>query len=229
MGLPGGARALMAIDVTDPLHPREVAKTNYNIPWSPEGIFVIDNRAYVGGVNDTKMSVYDLLGLAPLAVVPTHTPAIAWLATHSNRDYKQCVGQNTHPSNVASPYMYAALWTRPGGLGIFDAGDPNGSAPEVARLVTPELAMTNRVVLHHLYAILPLEDHPGGVAVVDVSDVTSPRLHARSSFTSEKDTCYCACARNEYLYAFAAHGCSMHIFRVPQLALPRPLSHISAV
>jgi hypothetical protein len=228
-GLPGGARALMAVDVTDPLDPREVAKTDYGIPWSPEGIFVYDNRAYVGGVNEAKMSVYDLMGLATVSAVPNYTPFITWLASHSDPAYKQCVAQNTHPSNVAAPRMFAALWARPGGLGVFDVGDPNGSSPEVARLVSPGLAMTNRVVLHHLHAILPLEDHPGGVAVLDVSEVEHPLVVARSFFTAAKDTCYCACARGEHVYAFAAVGCAMHIFHVPALALRPPFCHVAAV
>lgn len=55
------------MDVTDPSHPTEVASTHEQMPFCPEGIFVHQDRAYVGGVNDTKLSVYGLAGL-PLSI-----------------------------------------------------------------------------------------------------------------------------------------------------------------
>lgn len=210
-GLPGGARALMAVDVTDHANPREVAKIQTHLPWSPEGIFVSDNRGYVGGVNDTKFSSYDLIGLGE------DPPVMTFLHTVSDPAYKQCVAQNSQPSNTGDPTMYAALWTRPGGIGIFDVSAADGTAPEVGRLVIPSLAMTNRIVLFRdrTRALLPLEDHPGGVAVVDVTDPKQPTLVAQSFFTGGRDTCYCACAHGEYIYAFAANAAAMHVFRLP--------------
>jgi hypothetical protein len=65
--VPGLRKTLLAVDVTDPSHPTEVASTHEQVPFCPEGIFVHQDRAYVGGVNDTKLSVYGLAGL-PLSI-----------------------------------------------------------------------------------------------------------------------------------------------------------------
>jgi hypothetical protein len=83
--------------------------------------------------------------------------------------------------------------------------------------------MTNRIVLFHDHrrALLPLEAHPGGVAVVDLTDLTTPSLIARTFFTKSSDTCYCACAHGDIIYAFAAVECSLHIFRSPYHTKPR--------
>eukprot|EP00041_Stephanoeca_diplocostata_P006407 m.83509 g.83509 ORF g.83509 m.83509 type:complete len:372 (+) comp16348_c0_seq2:177-1292(+) len=212
--LPGAARALIAVDVTDKGNPFEVAKTMDGVPWSPEGIFVHQGRAYVGGVNDKKLSSYDLSKLIDAK------PCMQRLQTVTNPAYKQCVAQNSDPRNDTEPYMYAALWSRPGGLGIFNVGASDGVVVEVGRLVDPALSMTNRVVLFRdrTMALLPLEAHPGGIALVDTSDTTRPQLVHSVEFTEKNDTCYCACTHGDYVYAFAAHGCAMHVF---QLA-PRP-------
>jgi hypothetical protein len=50
LGIPGRARALIAVDVTDPARPREVCKTHDGVPWTPEGIFITANRGYVSWV-----------------------------------------------------------------------------------------------------------------------------------------------------------------------------------
>lgn len=152
-------RMLLAVDVSDPRNPQEVTRVHQGIPWSPEGIFVRDDRAYVGGVNGTKLSVYSLGGLPE---------RIEYLASLEDRAYHQCVGQNTSGGNAADPTLYAALWVDPGGLGVFDISSADGTVVELSRLVIPELAKANRVVLVHdrRRALLPLESHPGGVGLV---------------------------------------------------------------
>ena len=84
------------------------------------------------------------------------------------------------------------------------------------RLVQPALAKANRVVVLEggARALMPLEVHPGGLALVDVSDARAPRLLAHRHFTGPRDTCYCACAKGRVVYAFAAKASELSAFEI---------------
>ena len=207
-GVPGGASCLVVLDVTDASRPLELLKVREGAPRIPEGIFVHGTHAYIGGCADTRLSVYALGGLPSRVeyVRSLHDPA-----------YKQLVCQDTRRgvrhADGEFALLYAALWAKPGGLGVFEVHS-SGEITETSRLVCDDLTWANRVVmLGARCALLPLESHPGGFAVVSHEADGRCQLLARRVFTSADDTCYCACANGGYVYAFAVRSSTMHVFR----------------
>ena len=221
-GVPGLGNLLCAVDVTDRTAPFEACRVREGVPRTPEGVFIHGDCAYLGGVTSSTLAVFDLSQLG--APASEGGSRITFLRAMSDPVFKQCVGQNTTSAALAccgglapgEGLLLAALWASPaGGLGVFRLRD-GGVVDEMSRLVLPELAMANRVVLLDGGArvLLPLETSPGGVALVDVADARRPRLLARHMFTDVGDTCYCACAKGNIIYAFAAKANRVEMFEI---------------
>ena len=183
-GLPGLANTLCAVDVSDPASPVETCRVRAGVPRTPEGIFVSGDTAYVGGCSSNRLAAFDLRNLAE--------GEMSCVGALADPTFKQCIGQNT---SVASPprcrgvpdgaaVLLAALWATPaGGLGIF-ALPANGQPPtELSRLVLPQLALANRVIVLEggTRVLLPLEAHPGGIALVDVAVCSSAAVLAAAT------------------------------------------------
>ena len=58
---------------------------------------------------------------------------------------------------TGATFMYQALWTKPGGLAIFDMVDP-ASPLEIGRIVSANASYANRVQLHDKYPFAFLPD-----------------------------------------------------------------------
>ena len=229
MSTAGGRRraikgALLAVDVSDPKHPRQVAQVadataGAAIPTTPEGVFVHADFAYVGGCEDQRLVAVDLGGLpASLRV------AAEW------RDpaYVQLVSTQRHQlSGPARATMFLSLWGTPGGLAAFAVAPARTAAAhirapnvtEVGRLVTADLSAANRVVLQpsRQLAWLPLQQRPQGrFAAVDVSEPAALRL-AMAPVAMPGDSAFSFCLAvdaDDHVYAFSAPSATMHVYRV---------------
>ena len=212
------ADALMAVDVTDPKAMREVARLN-GLPSVPEGIFVHGSFGYVGGCKGAELAVVDLSGLS------AKEPKLALNATLHDPDFVQLVSTQ-RGYNDASSTLYFALWGKRGGLLTARAAEGGGKPQLLAKLTSPELAKANRAAIHEArqLVVLPLEQTPARLALVDVSNASSPRLAAPvttlpatlNGTAAVKATTYCAAfdVSGGYMYAFAAQTNAMYVYAV---------------
>jgi hypothetical protein len=109
--------------------------------------------------------------------------------------------------------LFAALWEEQGGLGTFDVSD--GANIEVLDTLTRrELEKSNRVKIFDNYAILPLEQDPGGIAFVDVSNVEDLHFIGLAQDVLDLTSPYTAEVKGNYLYAFSADENAMSVFEI---------------
>jgi hypothetical protein len=122
--------------------------------------------------------------------------------------YRQMVSEMSreHPD-----LLYAALWGDPGGLGVFDVSVPQ-RIRELGVIVRPELALANRVKLLDGLAFLPLEQDPGGFAVIDTTESTTPELLALVRGIPSVSVPYTLAVHAGYLYIFGTREASMAVF-----------------
>ena len=197
---------LAVVNVTEPAAPRLVA--DFQTPVTcMEGVLVFREFAFVGGYCDSySLVVISLEDIAAPRIVR---------ALH-NSSYVNMVGA-LGVSDTGAPLMYQALWTKPGGLAIFDLGSP--SAPvEIGRVVGDNTSFANRVQLNTLgYAFLPLEAGlaASGIAAIDIRDPRRPFLAQAIPLPGVK--VYCLATFGMFVYAFGIEGngdTSMYQFRI---------------
>ncbi|MEZ4469133.1 MAG: hypothetical protein R3F43_33030, partial [bacterium] len=193
---------LIAVDVTDPAHPRQVGAVDTGVELV-EGVGLSGDHALVGGFGrDGRLRTIDLRDPTHLRVVGGRE-APAWRQLVAARD-------------PARPdLLFAALWDDPGGLGVFDLSEPARPAVH-GLLLHPDLARANRVALARDRAWLPLERSPGGVAGVDVRDPAHPRLAHLLVGIPGIDTPYTLAASGDFLYVFSSRAPKMVVLEVPR-------------
>ncbi|MDJ0865281.1 MAG: hypothetical protein QNK03_04165 [Myxococcota bacterium] len=194
------SRELLAVNVDDPTKPVQVGAVDTGVQLV-EGISVHRDHAFVGGFG--RSDVYKAVDVSD----PT---AMRVVASLSDRRYRQMVSATSprHPD-----LLYAALWDDPGGLGIFDVRDPPRFR-ELGAIVRGELAASNRVKLWDHLAFLPLEQEPGGFAVVDVGDPRDPRLVSIVRGVRDVTVPYTLAVSGDHLYLFGSREASMAVFRL---------------
>jgi hypothetical protein len=194
------SRELIAVDVSDPAQPRQAGQIDAEVQLI-EGIYVHRDHAFVGGFGWS-----DVLRAIDVSS-PTHMRIV-----HSLKDesYRQMVSEM---SPEYPDLLFAALWNKEGGLGIFDVSDPPRFRL-VGQLVMPELARANRVKLQGDLAFLPLEVDPGGFAVVDVGDPASPTLVHLTTDVPGISTPYTLEVSGDHLYVFGSREPKLAVFRL---------------
>ena len=192
------ADALMAVDISDPTRAKEVGKLE-RLPSQPEGIFVHDAHAYVGGCRGSALAVVDLSSLPTLRLScrvrdPAFVQMVRTRSSHlgfslratcheraTSKPSAHCVPQVSTQRGYddRASTLYFALWGEVGGLLVASAG-ADGTPHILSRLASAELAKANRVVIHEAtgLAVLPLEQKPAKLAFVDVRNASAPRLAA---------------------------------------------------
>lgn len=197
---------IIAVDVTEPAEPKQVGQIDTEVQLL-EGIYVHRDHAFVGGFGWSEM----------FRAVDVSNPADMRIArTLEDEAYRQMVSEMSpeHPE-----LLFAALWDDEGGLGIFDVSDPPHFRL-VGRLVMPELAGSNRVKLQGDRAFLPLEVEPGGFAIVDVADPSSPELLYLATNIPGIAMPYTLEVNRNYLYIFSSREPKMAVFRLDRGAAP---------
>jgi hypothetical protein len=191
---------IIAVDVTEPAAPEQIGQIDTGVQLL-EGIYVHRDHAFVGGFGWSEMF---------RAVDVSNPREMRIVRTLEDEAYRQMVSEMSpeHPE-----LLFAALWDDEGGLGIFDVSDPPHFRP-VGRLVMPELGGSNRVKLQGDRAFLPLEVEPGGFAIIDVGDPTSPRLLHLETDIPGITTPYTLEVNRDYLYIFSSREPKMAVFRL---------------
>jgi hypothetical protein len=202
---------LVAVDVTDPEHPVQVSALDADVQFI-EGIYVYREHAFVGGFgwSDVYRAV-DVSNPREMRVVRSLSdPAYRQMVSDMNPD---------HPDR-----LYAALWDDLGGLAVFAVADP-ARFRQLGALVRSDLARSNRVKLLDDLAFLPLEQEPGGFAVVDVADSGSPGLVSLVRDIRGISKPYTLAVNRDHLYVFGSEQAAMAVFRLergePALAFAR--------
>jgi hypothetical protein len=191
---------IIAVDVTEPAAPQQVGQIDTEVQLL-EGIYVHRDHAFVGGFGwSERFCAVDVSNPREMRIV----------RTLEDEAFRQMVSEMSpeHPE-----LLFAALWDDEGGLGVFDVSDPPHFRP-VGRLVMPELGGSNRVKLQGDRAFLPLETEPGGFAIVDVGDPTSPRLVHLETDIPGITTPYTLEVNRDYLYIFSSQEPKMAVFRL---------------
>jgi hypothetical protein len=202
---------LIAVDVTDPKRPVQVGALQTGVQFI-EGIYVHREHAFVGGFGYSE--IY-------LAIDVSNPRKMSVVRSLSDATYRQMVSEMNpdHPD-----LLYVALWNDFGGLAVFDVADPADFRP-LGSLVRSDLARSNRVKLHGNLAFLPLEQEPGGFAVVDVTDPTSPGIVSLVRGIRGISTPYTLAVNRDHLYVFGSEEAAMAVFRLergePELAFAR--------
>ncbi|MFT4976564.1 MAG: hypothetical protein ACI8S6_002469 [Myxococcota bacterium] len=190
---------LIAVDVTDPTQPTQVGAVQTGVRFI-EGIYIHRDHAFVGGFGSDRLAVVEVSRPTELRLVETL----------EDSRYRQMVSEMSpaHPE-----LLFTALWGDEGGLAIFDVHTPAQATP-IGVLALPELRRSNRVKLSGTDALLPLEDHPGGFAVVDVSDPTRPSLSLLEVGIDGISAPYTLEVCGDYLYLFGSTAPRMAVFRL---------------
>ena len=192
---------LLAVDVTDPDHPRQVGAVDTGIELI-EGVGLHGHHVLTAGFgSDGRLRVVDVADPAALRVVGG-LDAPAWRQLIAARDA-------AHPD-----LLFTAGWDDPGGLVVFDVRDP--ARPRVhGQLLLPALAQANRVALADGQAWLPLERSPGGLAGVDIRDPARPRLLSLALGLPGVDKPYTLAAHGDFLYLFGSRAPKMVVLKRP--------------
>ena len=193
---------LVAVDITDPRNPFFVSKISTGIPGT-EGITIMENYAFLGGIGSTKFSVINLSDLSNMAIVKTL----------DEPHYCQMVSEIGDDG-----VLYVALWGGPygdkGGLAAFDISDPS-DIYELSHVFNEEMYKANRVKIQGDFVFMPLElEDGGGVAVVDR---TNPKdlLHVKTFFgIPGVIKSYCLAVKQGYLYLFGSETNSMVVMEI---------------
>ena len=186
---------LAVVNVTNPQQPELVADLETSMECM-EGVLVYGAYAYVGGYcNSHSLVVISLANITAPRIV----------RTISDSSYVNMVGALRKSRGTGATFMYQALWTKPGGLAIFDMVDP-ASPLEIGRIISANSSYANRVQLHDKFplAFLPLEGGfaASGAAVIDVSDLQRPTIAQIVRMPGMK------------VYCLATHGTFVYIFGI---------------
>uniref|UniRef100_A0A7S2TM36 Methanethiol oxidase n=1 Tax=Lotharella oceanica TaxID=641309 RepID=A0A7S2TM36_9EUKA len=153
----------------------------------PEGVMIVGDYAYIGGINSSTLAVVALDDPSPM-----HMHVVA----HRDHYGAQLVATSwaKEPFGSGPPdLLYMADWREVGGLAIVNTSDP--TMPVLLSSVrSQQAAKANRVKMFQLrlgpwlphqgdpevmnLALLPLEQPIGALAVVDVTNATEARLVA---------------------------------------------------
>ena len=125
-------------------------------------------------------------------------------------------------ANAPPAYLFSASYAAPGGVVVWDgARMANGSLAEVGRLISHNTSRANRMHLREDLglALLPLEksddgSERGGVALVDISTPTSPRLVLNQSIPNATSRAYTLASRGDYVYVFGAQAQEMYVYHL---------------
>lgn len=192
---------LLAIDVTDPSDPVQVGAVDTGVEFI-EGIFIKDHHAFVGGFGGSE--VYKAVDVSD----PTSMFVAAMLPDVAYRQMVSEMAPNAFPD-----VLFAALWNDEGGLGTFDVSNP-ATFFELDQLVRPELTQSNRVKINGHYAFLPLEQEPGGVAVIDVNNTSNLALAGLARNIRNMETPYTLQPKGNYVYVFGTSTQSMAVLKI---------------
>jgi hypothetical protein len=164
---------LVAIDVSDPLHPLEVGRTEPS-PWLVQGVAVADGYAYAVGSESAHFAGDG--GMRIVAISDPTTPReVGVLAT----DWPHAPAW---PEGVVAKdgYVYVALANA--GLRVVDASDPR-QPREVAQYqpggAVWSVATAGDVLAAAVCGSAP--DEPRGLFLLDIADAGQPRELARLS------------------------------------------------
>jgi hypothetical protein len=199
---------LAIVNVTAPDAPVLVADLETAVPCM-EGVLVYRGYAFVGGYCDSH-------SLVVISLEDVTAPRI--VRTLHNESYVNMVGALGTSPTTGTALMYQALWTRPGGLAIFDMEDP-ASPLEISRVVGDNTSMANRVQINRMgYAFLPLEGglNASGVAAIDIREPRRPALV--QTVTLPASRVYCLATGGRFVYVFAigdpSHDTNMYTFSI---------------
>ena len=199
---------LAIVNVTTPDAPVLVADLETAVPCM-EGVLVYRGFAFVGGYCDSH-------SLVVISLEDVAAPRI--VRTLHNESYVNMVGALGTSPTTGTTLMYQALWTRPGGLAIFDMEDP-ASPVEISRVVRDNTSMANRVQINQMgYAFLPLDGglNASGVAAIDIRQPRRPALV--QAVTLPATRVYCLATRGRFVYVFAigypSHDTTMYTFSI---------------
>ena len=242
---------LVAVELVADGHMVEVdSLTDHEgVPKGTEGVLVQGDYAYLGGALDTALVQVSLSGLDDAAATAQLRISGRWRSPV----YVQMVGASlTHAPNT----LAFALWGWLGGIATFRAthggggstavggpaeeedagaaGRTSTGAPQLVeqgRFTKLRLARANRVHMAGVHAWLPLEQEPGAIAAINLSDVTRPtvalepvplRLAPAAADGDEdgaaqrrpKTTCYCMAVHEDLAFAFAAPSAALLVYRI---------------
>ena len=227
----GTGNYITAVDVTNPRAPVEVATLETPVKCT-EGVLVVGAFAFVGGYCSNSFASVALDGLAAtppsMAVVSTVTKPYYdnMVSAVFNASYESLRGEYN-----PSPVFFAGLYTSPGGVAVFSAGDDaatHGTINERAALVLPKTARTNRVHVHeksHI-ALLALEKGGasptanatarGGLALVDVRNASAPALLQALPIPDAVSRCYCGAIHpgGRHAYVFGATSQALYVYNI---------------
>jgi len=196
---------LVAVDVSDPDAPRQVGELDTGVELV-EAITLVGDHGFVGGFGRS-----DVLRVIDLAD-PTNMGIVAEIRDPTFRQMVSAL----HPTE---PHvLLAGLWGEPGGLASFDVSDPTRPLL-LDSLVLPELSGANRVKVAGGHAFVPLEQDPGGVAVIGIANPRELELVGVWRPLPE-DRVYTAQPGAGYVYLFGAWTSSLATLRVVEETCP---------
>ena len=217
---------VVAVDVTDPRTPVQVAAVHTNCRCA-EGVSIVGDMAFVGGFCNNNVALVDL----------SHLPQRLTLRkTATGPAYRLMVSAVFVPSTgKRKPLLLSAASSDPGGLFVFDYEKmAAGQIADVGRLVSAQTAFANRVHVRPdlQLAFLPLENSrpppnhskpvpPGGIAVVDMQSPSRPELRWVGKIPNATSRTYCLATKGEYLYAFGSPA-QMFVYRMRTTPTPAP-------
>jgi hypothetical protein len=210
-----------------------------------EGVFVVDDVAFIGSYCSGDVAVVGL-GSLPASLTLLNATSSASYENMVSAMYGSSYGQTGGPGarggrgdgarGAAAPdsrtaasrerrLLFAASYAAPGGLVIFDADAMarGGAMAEVGRHISHNASRANRAHLREdlALAFLPLEKaddgaEQGGLALLDVSDATSPRLLLNQTIPNASSRAYCLSTKSDatghYVYVFGAQAQAMYVY-----------------
>ena len=207
--------SVVAVDVTDPTNPREVAAIPTQAACT-EGVIVLPgaDAALIGSYCSTTVQMVSLSELGNGKLRATGTRTEAYYENMVSGVYNQSYAfPPTAPAEAsagagagAADLLFSATYTDPGGIVIFNASstaDGEVVPTEISRYISNSTARANRVHLHPSgIAFLALEkshggDARGGLAAINVTDPRAPTLIEALKTPSNDSRTYCLASATE--------------------------------
>ena len=175
----------------------------------PEGVTIVADYAYIGGINSTSLAVVSIANPQNMSVVHV---------------MKSVSGLHRYGSQLVAapgptvPIVLAAVWGVPGGLVALNTSDP--SAPsQILEVASVLFAFANRAKLYKDISLIPLEQaHVAAIGFVNVSDpaalATLGTYHFDVSLVHNTKS-YCLEGTNDgVVISFVAETSEMYIFQL---------------
>ncbi|CAM3664362.1 LVIVD repeat-containing protein [Parendozoicomonas haliclonae] len=208
------ASQLVAVDVTDPKHPKQIASIDLGFSFifgeGLEGVHVEGDHAYCGAFHGNRFVVVDLSGLV-------QGKGMKIVKTLQDDAYDQMVSLKD-PRDKYSHILYSAAWGSPGGVVAFDVSNPS-EPKEVGKLIDKTLSKSNRIKMSGNTIFSPMEVGSGGVSVIDATDPT--HLKKVTTVTNIHDdkghsiaAPYAMAIKDDYLYLFGTSGANMAVMKI---------------